>query len=169
MAVDLPDGNGGYPQGANEYRDNIGDCVGVRVGLGDLLPTETGNMVGPTKQGVDDLVAKDPSAHWNDSTKQIDGSCAPATCGDLSPRIVPVVLFDVDEFQQRTAANDWTGYGCPTGGGCVKVVNYIGFFVEQMVGRDVTGIILTVPGEFDSGKGTVSNSAAFSPVIQLIR
>jgi Flp pilus assembly protein TadG len=169
MAVDLPDGMGGYPSGANEYRDNIGNCVGVRVGLNDKLPTESGNMVGPTSQGVDDLVAKDPGARWNDTTHQIENSCAPGTCGLVSPRIVPVVLFDPDEFQQRSASNDWSGYMCPTGGGCVRVVNMIGFFVEQMVGRDVTGIILNTPAEFDSGKGTVNNSAAFSVVIQLIQ
>jgi hypothetical protein len=168
MAVDLPDGNGGYPQGGNEYRDNIGTCVGVRVGLGDKLPTETGNMVGPTQQGVADLVALDPRATWNDTTHQIDGSCAPATCGDVSPRIVPIVVFDTDDFQRRDLANDWAGY-CPTGGGCVNVVNYFGFFVEGMNGRDVTGIILTTPSEFDSGKGTVPTSASFGVVIQLIQ
>jgi len=163
MAVDLPDGHGGYPQGASEYRDNIGSCVGVGVGLGDKLPTETGNMVGPTRQGVDDLIAQDPGATWNGS--QIAGSNFP----DLSsPRVVPVVVFDTDDFQRRDLANDWAGY-CPTGGGCVKVVSFFGFFVEQMQGRDVTGIILTTPGEFDSGKGTVTNSAAFSVVIQLIQ
>jgi Flp pilus assembly protein TadG len=169
MAVDLPDGNGGYPSGANEYRDNIGTCVGVRVGIGDKLPTETGNMVGPTRQGVDDLVALDRNARWNDSTKQIENSCAPATCGDFSPRIVPIAVFDIEEFQQHDTANNWNGYGCPTGGSCVKIVNILGFFVEQMQGRDVTGILLTYPGEFDSGKGIVNNAAAFSTVIQLIQ
>jgi len=169
MAVDLPDGMGGYPSGANDYRDNIGQCVGVSVGLGDKLPTETGDMVGPTKQGVDDLIALDRNATWNDTTKQIDGSCAPATCGAQSPRIVPVVVFNIDEFQQHDAANDWSGYGCPTGGSCVKIVNLLGFFVESMSGRDVTGILLTYPGEFDSSKGIVNNSASFSTVIQLIQ
>jgi hypothetical protein len=169
MAVDLPDGLGGYPTGASEYQDNIGSCVGVSVGVGDKLPTETGNMVGPTSMGVDDLVAKDPMAVWNSTSKQIDDSCAPATCGAFSPRIVPVVVFNVDEFQQHDVANDWTGYGCPTGGGCVKVVNILGFFVETMVGRDVTGILLTYPGQFNSGRGTVNNAAAFTRVIQLIQ
>src|SRR6185503_1754637 len=81
MAVDLPDGLGGYPSGASDYRDNIGTCVGVSVGLGDKLPTESGDMVGPTRQGVDDLIRLDRNATWNDTTKQIDDSCAPATCG----------------------------------------------------------------------------------------
>jgi Flp pilus assembly protein TadG len=166
MAVDLPDGMGGYPSGANDYRDNIGTCVGISVGLGDKLPTETGDMVGPTRQGVDDLLMKDPDAYWNGS--QIADSLFPEFS---SPRVVPVVVFNIDEFQQHDAANDWgtSGYGCPTGGGCVKVVNLLGFFVESMSGRDVTGILLTYPGEFDSSKNIINNSASFSTVIQLIQ
>jgi hypothetical protein len=38
-----------------------------------------------------------------------------------------------------------------------------------MVGRDVTGILLTYPGQFNSGRGTVNNAAAFNRVNQLIQ
>jgi len=38
-----------------------------------------------------------------------------------------------------------------------------------MSGRDVTGILLTYPGEFDSSKGIINNAASFSTVIQLIQ
>ena len=166
MAVDLPDGNGGYPTGGSVYQDNIATCLGVSVGLGDKLPTETGDKIGPTRMGVDDLIRLDPDATWNGT--QIAGSLFPEFS---SPRVVPVVVFNIDEFQQHDLANDWTtsGYGCPTGGGCVKVVNLLGFFVESMSGRDVTGILLTYPGEFDSSKGVINNSASFSTVIQLIQ
>ena len=164
MAVDLPDGMGGYPTGASDYRANIGSCLKVSVGIDDKLPTETGNMVGPTRQGIDDLIIQDPDAFWNGS--QIANSKYPEFS---SPRVVPVVVFNIDEFIQHDLANDWSGYGCPTGGGCVRVVNLLGFFVESMSGRDVTGILLTYPGEFDSGKGIINNSASFSTVIQLIQ
>ena len=30
--------------------------------IGDLLLQEPGNMVGPTNQGIDDLIARDPNA-----------------------------------------------------------------------------------------------------------
>ena len=33
-------------------------------------------------QGVGDLVAKDPGATWNTSTKTVQGSCAPGVCPD---------------------------------------------------------------------------------------
>jgi hypothetical protein len=166
MAVDLPNGSGGYPSGANVYEDNIATCVGVSVGIDDKLPTETGNMVGPTRMGVQDLVALDPGASWNAGTKEVQGSCAP-TCAAISPRIVPIALFDADDYQKRNLANDWSG--CPGGGSCVTVVNILGFFVAGMQGNDVMGYLLTVPGEFLTGKGTVSSAASFSTVIQLIQ
>ncbi len=49
----------------------------------------------------------------------------------------------MDEFQWRTAANNWntawipgvgpgTGsFNCPIGGKCVRVANILGFFVEE--------------------------------------
>ena len=38
-----------------------------------------------------------------------------------------------------------------------------------MQGRDVTGILLTYPGEFDANKGVINNAASFATVIQLIQ
>ena len=76
-------------------------------------------MVGPTKQGVDDLVAKDPGASFNTSTKTIQGSCAPGVCGTMSPRIVPVVLFDVDSFFA----------GTPNGKTSVTISNIMGMLI----------------------------------------
>jgi Flp pilus assembly protein TadG len=170
MAVDLPGAGGGYPSGASVYRDNIGSCVGVSVSIGDKLPTETGNMVGPTRQGVLDLVALDPGATFDTNSKQVSGGCMGAGTCDLSPRVVPVALFDADDYQRRNLANDWSGTpGCPGGGSCVTVVNILGFFVEGMSGNDVVGYMLTVPGDFLNGKGTVNTAASFSTVIQLIR
>ena len=32
---------------------------------GDLLLMEPGNMVGPTTQGIEDLIAQDPDAYWD--------------------------------------------------------------------------------------------------------
>src|SRR5262249_18297858 len=45
-----PEGN--PPNGASAYRENIGGPTCHTVSVGDSLDTETGNMVGPTIQGV---------------------------------------------------------------------------------------------------------------------
>ena len=164
LAVDLPDGVGGYLTGGNNYRANIASCLGNPVRIGDYLPTETGNMVGPTRQGFLDLVATDPNASWNGTT--VAGSCAP-TCAGTSPRIVPIAIFDIDDFQRRNITNDWSV--CPGGGSCIHVVNILGYFVDHMQGQDVVGYLMTLPGEFVTGGPSVGGGASFLTVIQLVR
>jgi len=182
LPLRLPDGDGGYVSGANDFTNAIKQCIGNPVAVGDYLPTENGVMNGPTKQGVetdqDSLINQDPHAQW-DGTK-IAGSCAPG-CAALSPRIVPIAVFDMDEFQWRTAANNWntpwipgvgpgTGsFNCPAGGRCVRVANILGFFVEGFAGGDVTGRLVSYPGEFVLGAPSVGGGAAFLMNIQLVR
>ena len=166
LAVALPDGAGGYMQGAAPYRSSIGACIGRPIGIGTLLPVQTGNMNGPTDQGFADLVAQDPSAVWNATDKLVHNSCAPA-CAPMSPRIVPIPVFDMDDYQYRRAANDWTG--CPDGGRCVRVVNVLGFFADSIQGGDVTGYLMTHPGDFVPGVTAVSDDAGFLKSVHLVR
>ena len=48
--------------GASVFRDNIKYGADVSIQLGDWVTTETGNMVGPTKQGISYRYNQDPSA-----------------------------------------------------------------------------------------------------------
>ena len=182
MPVRLPDGAGGYVSGASDFSNAIKHCIGNPVSIGDYLPTENGVMVGPTAQGtetdIDSLINQDKDAVWNTSTNRVDDSCAPE-CADFSPRIVPVAIFDMDEFQWRTTANNWTTpwipgvgpgtgtFSCPAGGRCIRVVSIIGFFVERMIGQDVPGRVVQYPGEFTTGTG--GPVSPFLTTIQLIR
>ena len=50
--------------GANDYRNNIANCANTYVRCGDFYSTENGNMVGPTKQGVNDLIGNPPTDTW---------------------------------------------------------------------------------------------------------
>ncbi len=88
--IDLPIPNS-PDTGGDRYRDNISTCNSTPVSIGDLLYTENGNMIGPTKQGVEDLVAQDPGAYWDNSSNQIAGSAYGATG---SPRIIRIPFFD---------------------------------------------------------------------------
>ena len=168
LPVRLPDGNGGYTSGAADYRAEIANCNGHPVVIGQYLPTETGNMVGPTAQGVGDLVNKDSGASWDAVNKRITGTCAPS-CAPISPRIVPITVFDMDEFQWRRESGDWTSAWqtypanpCPTGGRCVRVTNILGFFVDHMSGNDVVGYLMSLPGEFVMGAPSVGGGAGVS-------
>ena len=50
--------------GASRYRWNIANCNPTAYGPGDTLVSETGDMKGPTGQGMKDLIAQDPGAYW---------------------------------------------------------------------------------------------------------
>src|SRR5262245_13001352 len=187
LPLQLPDGAGGYNSGASDFNMAIKRCIGNPVSIGDYLPTETGAMTGPTGQGVStdgasstggpSLINQDPSAYWNTSTNTVSSSCAPA-CGPFSPRIVPIAVFDFDEFVWRHNANNWTtewipgasgvpghpgagSFSCPIGGKCVHVTNILGFFVESMSGNDVLGRLVMLPGEFVLGTPSVGSGSSF--------
>ena len=152
-------------------------------------------MAGPTDQGVltdtdgdksgPSLINQDPRAEWDASAGGVRNSCAPA-CGSFSPRIVPIAVFDFDEFVWRHEANNWKNewipgtagspghpgsgsFSCPEGGKCVRVTNIIGFFVESMSGGDVNGRVLMYPGEFVQGAPNLGTGSSFLQFIQLVR
>ena len=91
-AVDLPPLHSplGAPNtGADWYREYIAHCEPFIVMIGDSLALEPGNMVGPTRQGVDDLIAQDPNARWDNASQTIINSAF-----GRSPRVVLVPMFD---------------------------------------------------------------------------
>jgi hypothetical protein len=57
-AIQLPDS-----VGASDYENNIATCANVYVRCNEYYSVETGNMVGPTIHGVDDLIG-DPHDTW---------------------------------------------------------------------------------------------------------
>ena len=173
LALDLPNPDGSSGSGATDYRNNIKSCNSTVFKIGDTIPTETGNMIGPTRQGVEGggpgglgLTQKDPGATWNTTTKSIQGSCAPGVCADgvwysRSPRIVPVPLFSLDDY--------WNG--SPNGKGSVTITNIMGFFIEGMCGpgnKDVCGRLVVVPG-LTEGTSSVDDTAAFLRKVLLVR
>jgi hypothetical protein len=91
-AINFPplDSEEGKPlSGASWYRSWIEGCSPYRVSVGDRLQTEPGRMVGPTDQGVRELIAQDPGAYWDASTKTVQGSAF-----TQSPRVGLIPFFD---------------------------------------------------------------------------
>jgi hypothetical protein len=177
LMIDLPDGNGGWESGSNLLRYDVAHCVGHPVRIGQYVPTENaGTTVG--RDGGRDLIAQDPSAEWDPATKNVkEGtSCAPGNCptvgySQFSPRIVPIAVFDIEEYQYRKFVTKSTSV-CPTGGQCVKVVNILGFFVLSAANDGtVTGRLLTYPGEFVLGppSDAIADDASFLTAIRLVR
>ena len=157
--IRLPRYDGGS-QGGDDYRENISTCTGLPVSIGDTLVSENGNMIGPTRQGVDDLIAQDPNAQWDTNTNSVINSCATATpsCG-ASPRVVPIPVYDTATYYNTKRA------GLPE----FVIVNILGFFIDRMQGNDVVGYLTEAPGLTSSATPAIDPRSAFLFNIQLIR
>lgn len=132
-AVDIGNAGGG----AGNYRSAIATCppTPVDVHWGDILQPLTGNLNGPTVQGVADLINLDPNAVWDPATQSVINSCAPSPeCGPVSPRLVGIVAFDPIYYE-----NHWWPGGQPT----IVLRNLIGVFIDGVAGGKVTGYITT--------------------------
>jgi hypothetical protein len=121
----------GY-SGADDYRTWICDCLdaSVMINIGDQLQMEPGAMVGPTKDGLDCIITKDPLAYWDTLTNTVVSSVEP-----ISPRVVKVPAFDPRLGVQN----------CGPGVDCVTVVKIMVIFIEGY-GKD--GPDLWVFGRF---------------------
>jgi len=118
-----------YSTGGAAYRDAISGCADPEMIflIGDLVPVEPGAMVGPTKQGVDALVAQAPTHAWHDGNKCVVDTAAqdPSACLGGSPRLRPVPMMAPPDAPPKGGRVD------------VPIMNWAGLFVEGMQGNDV--------------------------------
>lgn len=97
--INLPPVGEGTPDtGASVYRERLADagfCLNnfgtYSVQPGSKVQVEPGNMVGPTKQGISDLIAGDPAGTWDAQKGVVDASGA---ANPRSPRIIRIPLYD---------------------------------------------------------------------------
>jgi Flp pilus assembly protein TadG len=140
--------------GADDYREDIENCNTSVIPIGALMDAEPGNMVGPTKQGTEGLVDKDPNARWDTTCK-----CVKDSAFRISPRVVIIPVYDPVYYEtgKQNGSN-----------ASLKIANYIGFFIEEMNGNEVTGRITPVGGVFKGDAGPAPNGA-FPVVIRLVK
>lgn len=151
--VDLPPIDctcGVDPQpGGDAYRENIAGCNPYPVHVGDRLATENGNMVGPTRQGMQALIDADPGAYWSVTDNAVRGSRF-----GLSPRVALVPFFDPTNPPASGKQE-------------VQVVKLAAFFLESVgPGSQVNGrfIAASVPG----GPCAGGNGSSFLTGITLV-
>jgi len=126
--------------GGDPYRWNIANCNTTIYHWGDPLTQEPGAMQGPTVQGAEDLIARDSGAYWDIATKKVLGSAF----GTKSPRVFPIPLYDpvvYDSGKRNGRAAD------------LVTANWIGFFVEEVVGNGIWGRIIPIAGIRDRNAG----------------
>jgi hypothetical protein len=138
-AVDFPHSSGG-----KGYREYLSDGYDDKIYLNQTFDTETGNMVGPTKQGVDDRIGACTCTDPHDCP----GECA--LCSTLSdedgdgiicPRIGIVPVLNILSYDTVSGKKE------------VEVIGFAAVFIirvenpSSVYARFVDGII-TPEGEF---------------------
>jgi hypothetical protein len=144
--------------GSDFYRHNISGCNTTIIPL-DLnnplyLLQEPGNVVGPTGQGIDELIALDPGARWNTSCQCVRGSNF-----GISPRVTPLPLYDPKKYAEGKAngrnADFW-------------LANIMGFFIDRREGNQVYGFITPISGLINPNGGPAPDGA-FPVAIRLVQ
>lgn len=140
--VDFPPLNRGTPiPGAQEYEKNILNGSEDPIFVGDELLVEPGNMVGPTVQGINELIAMDPNAYYDAATGMIMGSDFP---GFTSPRVCKVPFYD-------------PLYPPDSGKNSVIIIRLGAFFLEGTQGRNVIGRFIEITTSGIWGPGGVGS------------
>jgi putative Flp pilus-assembly TadE/G-like protein len=139
--------------GADWYEENIRDCNHAYIATGHDMVQEPGNMVGPTAQGIDALMAQDPTAHWDDTHQKVVSPLG------KSPRVFPIPLYDPDYYQS----------GVTTGrNATLRVAKWVGFFVEGRTGNEVYGRMVPLLGVIDEGAPMAAPGPGVPRAIRLV-
>ncbi len=132
-AMDLDGENGG---GANDYRNRMKYGYDGLVSIGDIIPVESGNMSGPTKEAVQ--YRCNACTHYPDQ-----GGCTPEHFDSNCPRIMYVPIVEYVGSNHKNA----------------QVVGFAAFLVDSVSGNGNESIIdgtylpeVKVDGEYDPSK-----------------
>jgi hypothetical protein len=131
-------GSGGGP-GASAYSKNICSCNPSTIEVDQEYDLKTGNMVGPTKEGIEDLIDLDPTATWDAANNTVN-----SPLGLNSPRVIKVVLYDPDEVAK-------------SGKQAIKVNNIALLFVESYSNntKNISGRFIKYADGNSAGNGTL--------------
>jgi len=121
--------------------------------MGEIAIQEPGNMVGPTVQGVEALIARDPTAYWDLSQNKVVSPLS-----GQSPRVFPIPLYDPIYYAEGKKEGRFADF---------KVANWVGFFLESVQGNEIYGRITPIAGLADSNYPT--NDEAFPVAIRLVQ
>jgi Flp pilus assembly protein TadG len=143
--------------GADYYTNNISGCNTTLISLSAddpfYMTQEPGNMVGPTNDGIDGLIAKDPGAQWDTGC-----SCIVNSAYGISPRVTPLPLYDPVYYATGKANGRNADF---------KLANIMGFFIERREGNQVYGRITPISGIMSPNAGPAP-AGAFPVSIRLV-
>jgi hypothetical protein len=118
---------------------------------GDPLTVDASATPGDVTSGISSLIAQDPGAHWDSANGRVVSSQFP------SPRVVIVPTYDPLYFDQGKKVGNFTQ---------LRVSNFIGLFLEQQAGSNVTVRVVPVAGLIAGG--STPPNGAFPRAIRLV-
>jgi hypothetical protein len=118
--------------GGDFYRENIENCNTSIIKYGDPIIQEPGDMMGPTIQGIEALIAKDPGTSWDTSCKCVKGSKF-----STSPRVFPIPLYNPYKYANAKQGGRSAEY---------EVANFLGFYVDHVDSNQIFGRITNIVG-----------------------
>lgn len=140
--------------GAEWYQENIANCNTTVISTGYIATQEPGNMMGPTIAGLEDLIAQDPNAYWDDVHKKYVSNLNP------SPRVFPIPLYNPDEYDKgKISGRNAT----------LVVTGWLGFFLEDIPKgkNEAYGRIFPITGVSAASTPTPTTPLAY--VIRLVQ
>jgi hypothetical protein len=143
--------------GGSVYRDTIVNGSTTPVTVGDAISLEPGNMVGPTRQGTNDLIDADRNSQWNDAAGLPESGLHPAADGSWmnSPRVIRIPIYD----PEVALVNGRTE---------MVVAGFAGFWIESVESHQGTVIGRYIPMRAFGQAGPATGPTA-GPVLKILR
>jgi hypothetical protein len=157
-AIQLPGSVGG-----NDYRTNIETCATPYLVCGNSYSVETGNLVGPTRQGVNALIGSPATDTW----VALGQYQTPNGLSDISKNVVVAPIWD-----------SCGGGFCPSGNfpsGTqvnVQIIGFAVFFLEGFQGSNLKARLVNVSscGSLSGGSGgNETGGTVLSLPLRLVR
>jgi hypothetical protein len=136
--------------GASTYRSNIGNGEAKVLHAGDSLPTETGNIVGPTQEGFSDRGLTLP-----DSTVAQVPAAGYSPLSPTDPHIVVVPLVDFTAAGKNGKTN-------------VPVLDFVTLYVTGLVGNNNTVVAAVIPPMPTCSSGTTTSTHPYGTGLKVI-
>jgi Flp pilus assembly protein TadG len=140
--------------GGDFYRENIANCNQSLMHEGEKIIQEPGDKSGPTIQGIQALIDKDPDAVWSTACNCVIGSRF-AT----SPRVFPIPMYNPKLYAEDQKNGRVAEF---------VITNFLGFFADHVQGNAIYGRISQITGVVDR---TASDApiTSFPTAIRLVQ
>ncbi len=132
----------GDSTGGNDYRTNIGTCSPQAIQCQKVYPVEPGNMIGPTAQGVRDLIGDSPDT-W--IARGVYGHADGSPNSNTSRSLVVAPIWDICALS--ILCDESGDFRLPDHGANVQipVVGFALLFIDGVVnGNDVQAHVVSI-------------------------